>query len=160
MDDKILRTHLADALGWHEAHVDFERATADLPAAARGKAPAGLPYSPWQVVEHIRRAQRDILEFCTRPDYHELDWPDDYWPTEAAPPHDAAWEQAVRDVARDRAALQAMVRDAHTALDGKVPHGKRQTYLREVLLVLDHTAYHVGELIVMRRLLGAWPAES
>jgi uncharacterized damage-inducible protein DinB len=151
------RAHLARALGWAEAHMSFDDAVAELPADLRGKAPAGLPYSPWQLLEHIRITQHDILDFCRNPSYQEIAWPDDYWPKSPAPPSEDAWASSVRQVREDRAALEALARDGSIDLTGRIPQGSGQTYLREVLLVIDHTAYHMGELIVVRRLLGTWP---
>jgi uncharacterized damage-inducible protein DinB len=155
--DSDLRDHLARALGWGEAHMTFEESVAGLPPGLRGRTPKGLPYSPWQLLEHIRITQHDILDFCRNPKYEEISWPDDYWPKSAAPPSDGAWDASVRKVAEDRAALQALARDTSIDPAARIPHGTGQTYLREILLVIDHTAYHMGELIVARRLLGAWP---
>ncbi len=151
-----IRDHLARVLEWGEAHATFEAAVADLPADLRGRTPAGLPYSPWQLVEHLRITQHDILDFCRNPSYQELDWPDEYWPTSAAPPSAKAWDESLRRYREDRAALQALARDPAVELTARIPHGTGQTYLRELLLAADHAAYHLGELIVVRRLLGAW----
>lgn len=157
--DDPLRAQLVRFLDWEEAHAPFDAAVADLPAALRGTRPEGLPYSPWQLLEHVRRTQHDVLDFCRNPAYVELTWPDDYWPESAEPPAGAdAWDQSVAGVRRDRDDLKRLVADAHYDLFARIPHGTGQTYLREVLLVADHTAYHVGELIVVRRLLGAWPS--
>ena len=153
-----LREQLARVLAWEDAHAGFDAAVAELPAALRGTRPAGLPYSPWRLVEHLRITQADILDFCRNPDYHERNWPDDYWPTGDAPPTAAAWDESVRAFARDREALQALARDPAIDLHAPIPHGEGQTYLRELLLAADHAAYHVGELVVVRRLLGSWPA--
>jgi hypothetical protein len=152
-----VREHLARLLSWEEAHASFDTAVAGLPEPLRGRAPAGLPYAPWQLVEHLRITQHDILDFCRNPAYQELDWPDDYWPSAAAPPSSAAWDESLRRFREDRAALQALARDSTIDLTVRIPHGTGQTCLRELLLAADHTAYHVGELIVVRRLLGAWP---
>jgi hypothetical protein len=154
--DTALRDHLASALAWGEAHTAFEGAVADLPGPLQGRTPPGLPYSPWQLLEHIRITQHDILDFCRNPHYEEIAWPAAYWPTSPTPPTDKAWDASVRRIREDRAALQALARDASVDLAARIPHGTGQTYLREILLVLDHTAYHLGELIVARRLLGAW----
>ena len=151
-----LRQHLAGILDWHDAHATFDDAVADLPPDHRGIAPPGLPYSPWQLIEHIRLAQADILAFCTRPDYQELKWPDDYWPATPAPPDERAWEASIAAYHRDLAQLQAMARDESRDPFTKVPAGTGQTFLREFLLVADHTAYHVGQLVVVRRLLRDW----
>ena len=151
-----LRDQLSRFQNWREAHADFEAAVADLPPDKRGVAPAGLPYSPWQLVEHLRRTQADILEFCSNVDYVEQQWPADYWPKSAAPPDAKAWDASVAAFRRDREALQKMIKDPSCDLFARVPAGKGQTFLREFLLVADHTAYHVGQLIAVRRLLGAW----
>ena len=151
-----MRDHLASVLAWGEAHATFEIAVADLPADLRGRTPAGLPYSPWQLVEHLRITQHDILDFCRNPSYHELDWPDEYWPASGATPSAKAWDESLRRYREDRSALQALARDPAVELTARIPHGTGQTYLRELLLAADHAAYHLGELIVVRRLLGAW----
>jgi hypothetical protein len=152
-----LREQLAKFLEWGEAHGGFDAAVSDLSPALQGKQPAGLPYSPWQLLEHLRIAQHDILDFCVNPKYQELSWPDDYWPTSAEPASAKAWTESVQQFKRDRSALQQLARDPAIDLEAAIPHGKGQTYLRELLLAADHTAYHLGELIVVRRLLGAWP---
>jgi hypothetical protein len=154
--ERDVRQHLARVLAWEEAHASFDAAVDDLPAALRGRAPDGLPYSPWQLVEHLRIAQHDLLDFCRNPQYTEMTWPDDYWPKASAPPSPAAWEQSLRQYREDRAAFQALVGDPSVDLTARIPHGTGQTYLREILLAIDHAAYHIGELIVVRRLLGAW----
>lgn len=155
---QALRHHLTRLLNWRDAHADFDAAVADLLPEVRGVAPPGLPYSPWQLVEHIRLTQADILAFCARPDYHEGTWPDDYWPLTAAPPNADAWDASIAGFHRDRATLQEMINDPRCDLFAKVPAGTGQTFLREFLLVADHTAYHVGQLIAVRRLLGQWAA--
>lgn len=151
------RKQLAKLLSWEEAHVSFDAAVADLSADLRGMRPAGLPYSPWQLVEHLRITQHDILDFCQNPGYRELTWPDDYWPPASAPGSLTAWDDSVAQFQRDRAQLQHLANDTGIDLEARIPHGSGQTYLRELLLAADHAAYHIGELIVVRRLLGAWP---
>ena len=155
--DTAQRDQLARALGWAEAHMSLDDAARDLSPGLRARVPAGLPYSPWQLLEHIRITQHDILDFCRNPNYEEIAWPDAYWPKSPKPPSDAAWDASVRQIREDRAALEALVRDPSIELSARIPHGNGQTYLREILLVIDHTAFHMGELIVARRLLGAWP---
>jgi hypothetical protein len=154
--DTAVREHVAKLLSWEDAHVSFDGAVANLPEALRGTTPEGLPYSPWQLVEHLRITQRDILDFCLSPAYRELRWPDDYWPKRAAPDSSAAWERSLERYREDRAALQALARDPAVDLGAHIPHGDGLTYLRELLLAADHAAYHLGELVVVRRLLGAW----
>jgi hypothetical protein len=152
-----LRQHLARLLVWEDAHAGFDSAVKDLPAALRGKVPDGLPYSPWQLVEHIRITQDDILEFCRNPRYEEKKWPEDYWPRDAAPRAAKSWDESIAAFRRDRDGMVSLANDDTIDLFAKIPHGSGQTYLREILLVADHTAHHVGELIVVRRLLGTWP---
>jgi hypothetical protein len=151
MNNAELRGHIASLLDWKDAHVSFDDAVAGIPHELRGRQPAGLPYSPWQLLEHLRLAQRDILEFCTDPGYREPKWPDDYWPAASAPADDE-WERSVASFRADRDALKQLASDVD--LFDAIPHGAGQTYLRELLLVADHNAYHIGELIVVRRLLG------
>jgi hypothetical protein len=154
--DAHLRDLLARLLAWEDAHVTFDAAVAGIPVAHRGVVPHGLPYSLWQLIEHLRRAQADILDFCVNPQYEELQWPDDYWPPSASPPSDAAWDESIEAVRRDRAAMQQLAGDAHIGLAAKIPHGSGQTYARELVLAADHAAYHVGQLVLVRRALGDW----
>jgi uncharacterized damage-inducible protein DinB len=156
IDEAAVRDLLARALAWEDGHVTFDKAVADIPEAARGVQPKGSPHSAWQLVEHLRITQHDILDFCVNPDYKELKWPDDYWPSSAAPPSAGAWDESLRKYTADRSALQALAADPAVKLDAEIPHGSGQTYLRELVLVADHTAYHVGQLILLRRLLGNW----
>jgi hypothetical protein len=153
-----LRDHLVRLLAWSDAHVSYDAAVADLPPEARGIQPQGLPYSAWQLLEHLRITQRDILEFCVNPSYAERKWPDEYWPATAAPPRPDAWEQSIAAYLSDRAELAKLAADPAVDLFASIPHGSGQTYLREILVVADHNSYHVGELVAVRRLLGAWPA--
>lgn len=155
-NDAALREHLSRLLAWEDAHVGFDRAVADIPVDLRGRQPAGVPYSPWQVLEHLRITQHDILDFCRNPDYRELDWPADYWPSSATPSSAAAWDDAVNQFRQDRTALQDLAADRSIDLFALIPHGQGQTYLRELILAADHAAYHIGQLIVVRRLLGVW----
>ena len=153
-----IRDQVAKLLSWEDAHVGFDGAVANLPADLRGTAPIGLPYSPWQLLEHLRITQHDILDFCRNPEYREMSWPTDYWPSAAEPPSASRWEDSIQQFQRDRAEMEALARDITIDLEARIPHGTGQTYLRELLLAADHAAYHIGELIVVRRLLGAWPA--
>ncbi len=156
MHDKALRDHLARLLDWEDAHVGFDRAVDGIPADTRGARAPGFEHSPWQLVEHMRVAQDDILDFCLNANYtHDLKWPDDYWPG-PTPPSDAAWEEAVASFTRSRETVKALARDVED-LTAKVPTGTgSQTYLRAILLVADHAAYHVGQLVALRRALGIW----
>jgi uncharacterized damage-inducible protein DinB len=152
-----LRQTLADALAWKDAHVDFDTAVEGIPPDKRGVRPAGLPHSAWQILEHLRIAQHDILDFCLNPHYQEMTWPDDYWPNSPEPSDGAAWDESVRAYKADRESVARLAADPELDLAAPIPHGTGQTYGREVLLVLDHTAYHLGELVLLRRSLGAWP---
>ena len=156
--DRALRNHLVALLDWRDAHVGFEAAIADMPNALHGVRPEGLPYSAWQLLEHMRRAQADILDFCRNPGYVEPAWPADYWPGEAAPPSPEAWDESVEKFRRDLEAVKRLCTDPAIDLFAEIPHGEDQTYLREVLLVADHNAYHLGQLVAVRHLLGIWRA--
>ena len=156
--DDALRQHLVALLDWRGAHATFDDAVDGLPPPLRGRQPADLPYSPWQLLEHLRLAQRDILDFCRDPDYTEPDWPDDYWPATSAPPGDDAWADSVARFRADLRAMQDLIADPDADLFAPIPHGDGQTLLREAVLLADHNAYHVGQLVVVRRLLGCWPA--
>jgi uncharacterized damage-inducible protein DinB len=154
----------ADALGrqlsrylcWHEAHAGFDAAVTDVPFELQGRQPQGLPYSPWQLLEHMRIAQEDILDFSRNAHYIHKKWPDDYWPANPTPPNAAAWSESVAAYVRDREAMQQLASNPAVDLLARIPHGDTQTYLREVLLVADHASYHVGQLVLVRRLLGNW----
>ena len=151
-----LREHVLYLLRGGGAHLSFDAAVADLPAALRGVRPSGLPHTPWRLVEHMRLCQRDILEFSTNPDYREPAWPDDYWPPGDGPPDPAAWDGSIDHFRRDLAAMADLVADPATDLLAPIAWGDGQTILREALLVADHNAYHLGQLVTVRRLLGAW----
>jgi hypothetical protein len=158
---RALRDHLERLLDWEDAHVGFDKAAEGIPPGRRGARAAGFDHSPWELIEHIRIAQEDILEFCVDAAYqHTRRWPDDYWPTEPAPPSQAAWTESVASCVRSREDLKRLARDVED-LTATVPTGKgNQTYLRAILLAADHAAYHVGQLVAVRRALGIWPAES
>jgi len=157
-DDTPLREQLARFLDWHDAHADFDAVVDGISPDLRGAVPSNLPYSAWQILEHLRITQHDILDFCRNPAYREMEWPKDYWPPTPAPPTESAWEASVTAYRRDREAMQQLARDPETDLFATIPHGSGQTYLREVLLVVDHAAYHIGQLVLVRRLLGIWPS--
>jgi hypothetical protein len=159
INESLLRDQLGRFLGWEDAHVGFDNAVDGIPAELRGTRPSNLPYSPWQLIEHVRMTQHDILEFCRNPKYKELKWPDDYWPASDAPPSATAWDESIRMFRQDRKALQQLAADPAVDLTARIPHGDGQTYVRELILAADHAAYHLGELIVVRRLLGIWKAK-
>ena len=151
-----LREHLLYLLRGGGAHLDFEKAVAGLPAGLRGARPAGLPHTPWRLLEHMRICQWDILEFSRNPKHVSPTFPEGYWPQGDAPPDAAAWDRSVAAFRADLKAMQGLVADPATDLFARIPHGDGQTILREALLVADHNAYHLGQFVVVRRLLGAW----
>ena len=154
-NDAAIRDHVARILAWEDAHVGFDAAVAGVPAEVRGSQPSGL-HSPWQLLEHLRIAQHDILDFCLNSTYKEMRWPEDYWPPSPEPPSAAAWDDSIAQFLKDRKTLQRLAADPKIDLDARIPHGTGQTYLRELLLTADHTAYHVGQIVLVRQLLGAW----
>jgi hypothetical protein len=151
-----LREQIARLLDWEEAHVGFDKAVKGIAPRFRGVVPKGLPYSAWQLLEHLRIAQADILEFCRSSRYKEKKWPGDYWPASPRPSSGAAWTRSIAAFRRDRTALQRLARNAKIDPFAAIPHGSGQTYLRELLLIADHTAYHVGQIVIVRRALGIW----
>jgi DinB superfamily len=155
--DSSLRQHLLELLKGGSAHARFEEAIAGIPAKLRGQKPAGLPHTPWMILEHLRIAQWDILEFSRNPKHKSPDWPKDYWPRREAPPSTAAWNASIKQFHRDLKAMQELVTNPKTDLYARIPWGDSQTILREALLVADHNAYHVAQLVDVRRALGAWP---
>ena len=155
--DSSLRRHLLDLLKGGSAHASFGEAAAGIPAKLRGQTPAGLPHSPWMLLEHMRIAQRDILEFSRNQKHVSPDWPKGYWPRSEAPPSVAAWNTSIKKFRQDLKAMQDLVTNPKTDLHARIPWGDGQTILREALLVADHNAYHLAQLVDVRRLLGAWP---
>ncbi len=155
-NDAALREHLVKLLTLAQAHATFDQAVKGLPAELRGKAPQGAEHTPWQLLEHLRIAQWDILEFSRDPKHESPKWPEGYWPQEKAPADEKAWDRSVRAFKRDLKAMCDLVRDEQTDLFAKIPHGDGQTILREAMLVADHNAYQIGQLVLTRRLLGAW----
>jgi uncharacterized damage-inducible protein DinB len=153
-----LRELLGRLLAWEDAHVGFDTAIADIPVSAHGAVPAGLPHSLWQLLDHLRRTQHDILDFCINPQYEELQWPADYWSRSAAPPSETAWDESVRQFEDDRSALQRLAANTGIDVTATIPHGSGQTYARELVLAADHAAYHIGQIILVRQALGIWRA--
>lgn len=154
--DGSLRTHLLELMKGGHAHADFDTAIRGIPATLRGKRPKGAEHSPWEILEHLRIAQWDILEFSRDARHKSPDWPGGYWPSATVPPAEKAWDKSVRAFRRDMMAMCELVADGTTDLYAPIAHGDGQTILREALLVADHNAYHLGELVLVRRLLGAW----
>ena len=155
-NESVLREHLVNLLSGRGAHVEFDKAVAGLPVALRGKRPRGQSFTLWRLLEHMRIAQWDILEFSHDAKHVSPDWPEGYWPKGDAPPSGKAWNESVSTFRRDLAAMQALVSDPATDLYARIPHGDGQTVLREALLLADHNSYHLGQFVLLRRLLGAW----
>jgi len=155
-ESNALRKHLLYLLGGGGAHVDFDSAIAGWPAKLRGSKPKGLPHTAWQLLEHMRIAQWDILEFSRNSKHVSPKWPVGYWPATDAPPSPGAWNQSVSTFQADLKAMMSLVRSPRRDLFVRIAHGEGQTILREALLVADHNAYHLGELVYLRRTLGAW----
>ena len=151
-----VREHTIDLLKSSHAHATFDAAVADFPPAQRGVRPKGLPYSAWELLEHIRIAQWGILEFSRDPKHISPKWPEGYWPKTPSPPSAAAWNKSVKSVRASLQAMEDLVADRKNELFTPFAHGTGQTLLREAFLVADHNAYHVGQLVLLRRLLGAW----
>ena len=151
-----LRKHLARLLLGRDAHVDLDDAVRGLPAALRGKKPPGAAHTPWEILEHIRIAQWDIVGFSRNAKHVSPKWPEGYWPPTEAPPDGRDWQKSIAAIRRDRREMIRLVESASTDLFAPIPHGDGQTILREAMLIADHNAYHLGELVTVRRLLGAW----
>ena len=156
MSDRALREQLAAVLRWEDAHASLDRVVEGVPQTRWSAAAAGLPYTLWQLLEHIRLAQHDILDFCRNPGYAELRWPDDYWPPAGATPSPDEVSASLAALREDRETLVALALDSRIDLFARIPHGTGQTYLRELLLAADHTSYHLGQMVAVRRALGVW----
>jgi DinB superfamily len=154
--DKALRQHLVNLLSGGGAHIEWKATFAGIPPKLRGVRPEGLPYSVWDLLEHMRIAQWDILEFSRDAKHVSPDWPAGYWPAEQMQPSVAAWGKSLRSFARDLEAMKKLVASPKTDLFAPIPHGTGQTVLREALLIADHNAYHLGQVLTVRRLLGNW----
>ena len=154
--DRALRQHLIYLLTDGGAHAKVNDVIPTVPAKLRGQKPSGMPHSPWMLLEHMRIAQWDILEFSRNPKHKSPKWPDDYWPITGAPPNAAAWKESLKTFRKDLKSLENLIASPKTDLFAKIPWGDGQTILREALLVADHNAYHLGQLVDVLRLLGAW----
>ena len=156
MNDRNLRQHLANLLASEGAHLDLKDALRGLPSKLRGKRAKNLPHSVWELLEHIRMAQWVILEFSRNSKHVSPTWPEGYWPKSPQPPSDSAWSRSIRQFEGERSAMKRLVRNGKTNLFAKIPHGDGQTILREALLIVDHNAYHIGQIVLVRQALGAW----
>ena len=151
--DQVLRDHLAAALRGGQAHIAFDKAVRGFPVDRAGVRPGGLPHSAWELLEHIRLAQEDILRFSRSADYVSPPWPEGYWPGSPSPESDSRWSASVRRYRKDLAGFEAMILDPAQNLRKKFPWGGGQTLLREALLIIDHTSYHLGQLVLVRKLV-------
>jgi DinB family protein len=155
-NDQSLREHITYLLEGGGAHAKFDDVIEDLPPNLRGTKPDRFPHTAWMLLEHLRLAQWDILEFSRNARHVSPEWPKGYWPPTEAPSSDAAWGKSIQQFRRDLKAMQLLVADPKTDLFGRIPWGDGQTILREALLLADHNAYHLAQLVDLRRLLGAW----
>ena len=155
--DQELREHLVALLKGGQAHVHFMDAIDDFPEPKRGAFVEGLPHTGWQLMEHARIAQWDILEFSRNPRHVSPGFPEGYWPKTPVPPDETAWEKSVRELQHDLQEMIKLVKNPKSDLYAAIPHGNGQTILRQALLLADHNAYHLGQLVDLRRALGTWP---
>jgi hypothetical protein len=154
----VLRKQLVELLKGGEAHADFDAVLSKFPVELAGEKPDGVPHSAWQLLEHMRIAQVDILEFSRNPKYVSPKWPDDYWPRTEAPTVKSDWDKSARAFRSDLKVMCELIADPANDLMAPIPHGQGQTLLREALLVADHNSYHLGQLVMLRKMLGAWKA--
>lgn len=154
--EKALRDQLVKLLCSTEAHADFEAAIRDIPEEVRGKRPKGADHSPWELLEHLRIAQWDILEYVTNPKHKSPDFPGGYWPKSSAPASADEWDKSIHSFRKDLKRMCDLVASESTDLYAKIPHGEGQTILRQALLTADHNAYHIGQLVLVRKLLASW----
>lgn len=155
-----LRKELIFQLNGGNAHAPLEKVIGKFPARFRGMAPPGLPFSGWQLLEHMRLAQADMLEFCTNKKYREKKWPEDYWPKSPAPASSRQWDASIRQTKRDRAQFARVIGDPKADLFAPIPWGNGQTLFHEACLIIDHNSYHLGEIVTLRRFLGIWPSQG
>jgi hypothetical protein len=158
--DEQLRQQLAKALNWNEAHADFRTVVDNFPVDLRGEVPSGLSHSAWELLEHMRIALWDIVKFTAGGRHKSPPWPQGYWPASATPPQEEAWDQSIQSFLDLLEEMRLLVLDRSRALLTPLPHGQGQTLLREALLVADHNAYHLGQLVLVRKALKAWPKTS
>lgn len=155
-EDHALREHLVELLRGASAHADFETSLKDFPVEKATAKPANSPHSVWQLLEHIRLALHDLLDFCTDPKYVAPKWPEDYWPQSEQAPTAEEWRTTIKAVKADLKAFEELVLDQDSNLYAEIPWGEGQTLIREALLAADHTSYHLGQIVLLRKQLGAW----
>jgi hypothetical protein len=157
MDDSALRAHLLELLRFGHAHLTPDECFKGLSFELWGQRPTGAPHTPWQLLEHLRITQWDILDFSRNPNYVEIKWPAQYWPEQDAPADHAALKKSLDQFNHDLDEMRQLVRNPKTDLFAKLPWGSGQTILREAMLVADHHAYHLGQFVLVRRMLGSPP---
>ena len=157
--DEAVRMHLERLLSWGDAHMTLDQAVAEFPTEYMNAFPPNVPNTPWHLLEHIRRAQLDILEFIRDPSYVSPPWPEGYWPAREERADEAAWKRTIDLIHKDQRALKSLATDPKTDLYSPIAHGDGQTILRELLLVADHNAYHIGEFAILRQVMGSWPRD-
>jgi hypothetical protein len=156
--DDVIREQLLALLRGGNSHMSFDQAVADFPKEAINRKPPNVPYTPWQLLEHMRIAQWDVLEFIRNPDHESPAWPDEYWPARGLQADGGRWEGIIADFNADLRALQGLIQDPDTDLTAPIPHAKDYTVFREILVVADHNAYHIGEFAILRQVMGTWPS--
>jgi hypothetical protein len=157
--DKVAREQLLNLLRGGNAHMSFDQAVANFPIDKINRMPPNVPYTPWQLIEHIRIAQWDILEFIRNPEHVSPSWPEGYWPEREAEAGEIGWHQTIQSFRDDLQALQDIVADPAVDLYAPIPHAKDYTIFREILVVSDHNAYHIGEFAILRQVMGTWPQD-
>lgn len=157
-NDKNLRNHVINLLQGGHAYATFDTIVKNFPFEMTGKKPKGFDHSAWQLLEHIRIAQWDIVEFSLTADHISPKWPEEYWPKESTPASEKNWQNSVKAIKTDLKKMQDLVANPKTDLFAKIPHGTGQTILREALLIVDHNAYHLGQIVMLRKILGIWPS--
>lgn len=157
--DKIVREQLLALLRGGNAHLSFDQAVADFPMDQINTEPPNVPYTPWHLLEHLRLAQWDILEFIRNPDHISPSWPEGYWPTRDERADEIRWQKTIGYFQTDLKALQDLVADQQTDLYAELPHAPGYNILREILVVADHNAYHIGEFAILRQVMSTWPAD-
>lgn len=155
-DNQLLRQQLAGLLQKSYAHVYFEQAVEGLSLKSIGTQVPHLPYTIWQLAEHIRIAQQDMLNFSENKNYQPLNWPENYWPKEAAPANEQEWQNTLAEIKKSRAAFTALINDEQLDLFKPFPHGEGQSLFREAVMIIDHLSYHTGQIVLIRRLLKNW----
>ncbi len=157
--DDVLRTQLLALLDGGNAHISFDEAVADFPMDQINTNPPHVPYTPWRLLEHLRMTQRDILDFARESRYSEMPWPEGYWPSRDAQADTAAWRRTIEQFRADLGELRTKVANPQTDLEAPLPFDRGHSLLREVLLVADHNAYHIGEFAILRQVMDTWPAD-